>query len=283
VRVRGTRWVSPLTRSKALKFEGDYTPNAKSKIFARGLSAIRRDNAKLVQQTVLDVMDMLFQKMAPRNDIVAFCGAAFAAIHNSAVLVHTDRSFPGRLPFESFIQSAGISKHIDSYDGDNSATAVAKQMLAANPQCGIGKNSRVTFVVTVQGRGAKRSEQALLPSACRETRTPLDANFYTTALLKKLSPLLSVLFMDDDRASRRTRTLTGAIVELAPQSAAERARLLGESMAERAILEAFRKQKLFEAPQVIRPTPPCGADGSAAAKRKAPEAGQRSLASFFKK
>jgi len=226
-------------------------------------------------------MDMLFQKMAPRSDIVTFCGAAFAGIHNSAVLVHTDRNFPGRLPFESFVQSAGISKHIDSYDGDNSATAVAKQMLAANPQCGIGKNSRVTFVVTVQGKGAKRCEQALLPSTCRETRAPLDANFYTTALLKKLAPLLSVLFMDDDRASRRTRTLTGAIVELTPKSAAERGRLLGESLAERAILEAFRKQKLFEAPHEMRQSGVAADKG--APKRKAQEAGQRSIASFFHK
>lgn len=242
---------------------------------------MRRDNSKLVQQTVLDVMDLLFKKVAPRSDVVAFCGAAFAVIHNSAVLVHTDREFPGRLPFESFIQSAGISKDIDAYDGESAATAVARQMLAANPQCGVGKQSRVTFVVTLQGKGAKRAAQALLPSTCRETHAPLDASFYTSALLKKLAPLLSVLFLEDEKAARRTRTLTGEIVELAPKSAAERARLLGESLAERAILEAFRRHKLYEAPQEMRAAP-AGA-GKGAAKRTAAEAGQRSVASFFKK
>ena len=274
-----------LMHPTALKYEGDYGPNAKGKIFARGLSAVRRDNSKLVQQTVLDVMDMLFKHMAPRKDIVAFCGAALAAIHNSATLVHTDRDFPGRLPFDSFVQSAGISKDLAAYDGDNAATAVAKQMLAANPQCGIGKNSRVTFVVTVQGKGAKRCQQALLPSTCRETRAPLDAEFYTSALLKKLAPLLSVLFLNDESAARRVRTDEGRFVEQEPASAAARARLIGEATAERAILEAFRKQKLFEAPLELRQA--CAETEAKPAKRKAATlgqlVGQSSIASFFKK
>jgi len=274
-----------LTLVAALKYESDYGPSAKGKIFARGLSAVRRDNSKLVQDTVLKTMELLFKQMAPRDTIIAACGEAFARIHNSALLAHAgaERDFPGRLAFEAFVQSAGISKEIDAYDTDNSATAVARQMLAANPQCGIGKNSRVTFVVTAQGKGAKRSEQALLPSACQAQRAPLDADFYTSALLKKLAPLLSVLFMEEERAARRVRTLDGRVVEEAPATAAARARLLGEATAERAILAAFRRQKLVEAPRELR------AEGApaAAAKRKASEgtaktmAGQTTLKGFF--
>ena len=265
----------------SLKYEGDYSPGAKGKLFARGLSAVRRDNAKLVQDTVLKVMDLLFKQVAPRDAIAAFCGKAFADIHNSAVLAHEgpERDFPGRLPFTSFTQSAGLSKSLDDYDAESSATAVAKQMLAANAQCGVGKNSRVTFVVTAQVKGSKRCEQALLPSTCAETRAPLDTAFYTEALMKKLAPLLSVLFMDDERASRRVRTLEGRIVEQEPASAAARARLLGEATAERAMMEAFRKQKLMEAPHSLRQAG--GGGERAGVKRKAEGAGPASIARFF--
>jgi len=267
----------------ALKIEGNFKKGeydaggeavANAKIFARGLSAVRRDNAKLIQDTVLKVMDLLFKQVAPRDTIVAFCGKAFADIHNSAVLAHDgpDRDFPGRLPFASFIQSAGLSKAIGDYDAESSATAVAKQMLAANAQCGVGKNSRVTFVVTAQFKGSKRCEQVLLPSICQQTRAPLDTSFYEEALMKKLAPLLSVLFMDEERASRRVRTLDGRIVEQAPASAAARARLLGEASAERALAAAFRQQRLVEATHEVSGT-----------KRKAPDGGQRSIAAFFKR
>jgi len=267
----------------ANKFEGDYSLNAKSKLFARGLSAVRRDNAKLVQDTVLKVMDLLFKQVAPRENIVAFCGKAFADIHNSAVLAHEgpDRDFPGRLPFASFIQSAGLSKAIDEYDAESSATAVAKQMLAANAQCGVGKHSRVTYVVSAQFKGAKRSEQALLPSICQQTRAPLDTVFYEEALMKKLAPLLCVLFMDEERASRRVRTLDGRVVEQEPASAAARARLLGEATAERALLASFREQKLMGASHNLRQA--SGGGERVEKKRKAQDEGQASISRFFGK
>jgi len=268
----------------ALKYEGDYSEGASGKIFARGLSAVRRDNAKLVQKTVLDVMDLLFKKGATRDETAAFAGAAFAAVHNSAVLVHAgaERDFPGRLPFEAFVQSAGISKELAEYDGDNSATAVARQMLAANPQCGIGKNSRVTFVVTAAPKGSKRCHQALLPSVCLAETAPLDAGFYTGALLKKLAPMMSVLYMQEEAASRRTRTLDGSVVAREPDTAAARARLLGEAHAERAILAAASKaQKLVYAPKELRPSadePPRPAAKRKAAPAKDPR--QKGIAGF---
>jgi hypothetical protein len=100
--------------------------------------------------------------------------------------------------------------------------------------------------------------------------------------MKKLAPLLSVLFMSNERASRRVRTLDGRIVEQAPASAAARARLLGEASAERALATAFRQQKLVEVAHFLRQADGSGVERSGS-KRKAPDAGQSTLTRFFGK
>jgi hypothetical protein len=240
----------------AFKYE-EYGENAKGKVFARGLSAVRRDNALLVKNTVLAVMDLMFKRMAPRDQIVAYCGQQMAHVVNSAALVYDgpDRDFDGRLGFQTFVQSAGISKDLADYDADNSATVIAKQMLEKHAQCGIGKNSRVTFVVTLQPKGTKRCQQVLLPSTAQKEHALLDSNFYTGALMNKLAPLMSVLFMDDARASRRTRDLHGNIIYVEPSSAAERKRLLGEALAEKAIEAAFKNCRVIHVASQIRPAP----------------------------
>ena len=230
----------------ALKYEGEYRADAEGELFARGLSAVRRDNALLVKNTVLHTMDALFIAKQDRAAIVADLGAILASVHNSAVAMHDpDRAFDGRLPFEHFIQSAGVSKDLANYDNDNAAVSAAKQLVALNPQAGIGKNTRVNFVVTVRDAEAKRAQQALLPSVCLERKAPLDHGFYVDALLKKLAPLLSVLFMADERATRITRDLSGKIIEVAPKRAADRARLLGEASAETALRDAMRRFRLL--------------------------------------
>jgi ferredoxin-NADP reductase len=96
-----------------------------------------------------------------------------------------------------------------------------------------------------------------------------------------LAPLLSVLFMDEERASRRVHTLYGRIVEQAPASAAARARLLGEASAERALTGAFRRHRLVDVTHDVRRA--SGGDERAGTKRKAPEGGQKSIAAFFKR
>ena len=57
-------------------------------------------------------------------------------------------------------ESSSAAEASSAEASDNSALVVARQMLEANPQCGIGKNSRVTFVLTAQGscRSVSRGE-----------------------------------------------------------------------------------------------------------------------------
>jgi len=261
----------------AVKYEDGYGPDAVGKLFVRGLSAIRRDNASVTKDTVTAVMKLLFLSRAPREDVVDFCGRTLALIHNSAVAMH-GRGFDGRLPLEAFVQSAGISKGLDDYDAETAATAVARQLLALDPQSGVGKNSRVTFVVTVRP-GAKRSQQAMLPSQCLQERAMVDGEHYVAALLKKLAPLLSVLFTAEARAARRMRDVYGVVVDVPPASKAAQTRLLGEEEAERAILQAYRRCRLLKQESELRQAPAPAAAEPAKRKRLA---GGGDIRSFFR-
>jgi DNA polymerase elongation subunit (family B) len=266
----------------ANKYEGDYSETAKGKIFARGLSAVRRDNALIVKQTVTQAMDMMFKQRRSRSEVVAFCADALSAVHNSAVVVHEgpDRDFDGRLPFEAFVQSAGITKAVDDYDADNSATMIAKQMLELNPQCGVGKASRVTFVITARP-GAKRCQQALLPSTAVSERARLDPEFYTTALLKKLAPLLSVLFSEGEQASRRVTSAFGETMVLQPDSKAARMRLIGEASAEQALLMEYKQRRVIAPRPELREPPAPLQRKEKKAKTAEDDPGQRKISSFF--
>lgn len=116
----------------AAKYE-DYGGDAKPKVWARGLSAVRRDNALLVRNTVTEVMDLLFKHRTAREDIIAWLGQRLADVHNSAAAVHAPPGTPfcgaTRFTLADFIQSAGISKELNEFDAPNAAVAVARQML----------------------------------------------------------------------------------------------------------------------------------------------------------
>jgi hypothetical protein len=279
----------------AWKWE-EYGPGACGKLFAKGLSAVRyvwhkvpqadltypprRDNALIISDTVKTIIKMMFNDVAPRADIIQACGKAAANIHNSAVMAYSDRTWDGKLSFQSFVQSAGISKALDDYDTDNAAVAIARQMLAENRLCGIGRNSRVSFVVVAPAsKDTRRAEQVLLPSAALAGQVPLDVQFYITALCRKLSAMISILYAEEERSKRRVRTLTGEVIEQEPATAAERARLLGEASAEKAIMAAYRAERLMEAPGKLRQAAPVAKSG---VKRKAGDAkGQASISRFF--
>jgi DNA polymerase elongation subunit (family B) len=226
----------------ASKYE-QYDENAVGKVWARGLSSVRRDTAVLVKDTVLAVMDQLLKHKKSREDIIGWLGQRLADIHNSAVLAHhPDAAFPGskRFALADFMQSAGISKGLDEFDVPNAAVAIARQMLEENQHSEVGKNSRVTFIVTKAARGAKRSEQVTLPSRCEVQKTPLDAGFYTGSVIKKVAPMLSILFAAEERQARRTRDVFGRVVEVAPVKAADRDKMLGQNTAETRIATAWR-------------------------------------------
>ena len=134
----------------------------------------------------------------------------------------------------------------------------------------MGKNSRVTFIVTKAERDAKRAEQVTLPSRCEAKQVPLDPSFYTDAVVKKVAPMLSVLFAADERQARMTRTVYGKLVELAPAKASDRDKLLGQTTAEAKIAAAFRSNTLLaHAPGAIAAlyAPP-----ERSAKKRAPAA-----------
>jgi DNA polymerase elongation subunit (family B) len=233
----------------AAKYE-DYGADAKPKVWARGLSAVRRDNAVLVKDTVLAVMDMLFKPSCNSDDIVRWLGRRLADIHNSAVLAHSpEAAFEGehRFPLAAFVQSAGISKELAEFDAPNAAVAVALQMLEENPHSAVGKNSRVTFVVTKAARDAKRAEQVTLPSRCEAEQVPIDAGFYTESVVKKVAPMLSVLFSAAERKARMTVNVFGQCVQLEPLKASDRDKLLGQATAAAKIMAAFHSNKLQRA------------------------------------
>jgi DNA polymerase zeta len=231
----------------AAKYE-EYGADAQPKIWARGLSAVRRDNAVIVKDTVLAVMDMLFKHRRGPDDIIGWLGRRLADVHNSAVLAHApDAAFAGeqRFALSAFVQSAGISKELDEFDAPNAAVAVARQMLLENPHSAVGKNSRVTFVVTKAARDTKRAEQVTLPSRCESLKVPLDATFYTDAVVKKVAPMLAVLFAASERRARRAHDVFGAVVEVEPARASDKDKLLGQATAEAKIAAAFRANTLL--------------------------------------
>ena len=244
----------------------------KAKVFARGLSSVRRDNALIVKETVLKTMDMMFKQENKPEEILAYIGKQMATIHNSIISAYCPGRFDGQLPFDSFIQSAGVSKKLADYDADNAATTVAKQLMELDPSLSFDKNTRVTFVVTAAPSNTKRRDQALLPELAQKNQTPLDAEFYTSALTKKLAPLISCFYMDKERKERTVKDALGRIVELAPKRVADQNKLLGQATAEKLIEAAFKSNKLLQ-PKRSADSPPSGG----AAKKS----GQQSIASFF--
>jgi DNA polymerase elongation subunit (family B) len=280
----------------AMKYEGDYGEAAKGKIFARGLSAVRRDNALLIKNTVLAVMDKMFKDKASRESIIEFCGTQLALIHNSATRAHEDDRIAGQLPFAAFIQSAGISKELDEYDAPNAAVMVARQLLETNPGAGIGKGVRVTFVVVAAANNAKRCDQVLLPDLAMRDKVPLDAAFYVDGLLKKLGPLLSCFYAADERNGRRTRDVFGRVIDLPPPRVADQKKLLGQDTAERKLVAAFKSNRLVHAVHAglfgdaavvssKRGAPPSVPETTLLGAKKAKhiESGQKSMNDFFGK
>jgi DNA polymerase elongation subunit (family B) len=267
----------------ASKFE-QYDEHAKGKVWARGLSAVRRDNAVLVKDTVLEIMDQLLKYRKSREEIIAWLGTRLADIHNSAVLAHDPAaaySGPKRFGLADFIQSAGISKELDEFDSPNAAVAVARQMLEENQHSAVGKNSRVTFIVTKSTKGAKRCEQVTLPSRCEARKVPLDAAFYTEAVVKKVAPMLSVLFAACERKARLAKDFFGNVVEVPPERAADRDKMLGQGTVEGKIATAFRSNRLVLLKHDPTPPPQEATKKRSAPKAPAADAKQRKLP-FFK-
>lgn len=273
----------PLGLYKKKMYIGAKHEDDKVELMMKGVTSARRDNSMLIRDTVVRAQTMLFMEGASQHDVVQFCGQAMARVHNSAVCVHdgAERDFDGRFALKDFLQSAGIKRDMASYKSDNSAILVAKAMLAENPLCGVGKGSRVVFVIA-QKHKAKRCEQAMLLETCQARRARLDQDFYVEALTKKIVPMISILFKQQEAASRVVKDPFGRLLTLNPKTVADQKKIVGETTALKALEEVFRKCRLVQRRQELQPPPEAPAAKQAKVKDKTAEHTQ-GIEKFFRR
>ncbi len=106
--------------------------------------------------------------------------------------------------------------------------------------------------------------------------------FAEQAAPKKVAPMLSVLFAACERKARLAKDVYGNVVEVAPERAADRDKMLGQGTAEVRIVTAFRSNSLIshaqEAWHLLAPPQAATAKKRAAAsKAPATDAKQRKL------
>ena len=73
----------------------------------------------------------------------------------------------------------------------------------------------------------------------RQLRCPPDVDYYTEAVLRKLSPVLSALFGEEEKRSLTHQTMGGGVVEVQHRRASERSALAGQTTAEKRLRAAL--------------------------------------------
>jgi hypothetical protein len=68
---------------------------------------------------------------------------------------------------------------------------------------------------------------------------PLDVDYYTEAVLRKLCPVLSALFGEEEKRSLTHQTMAGGVVEVRHRRASERSALVGQTTAEKRLRAAL--------------------------------------------
>lgn len=143
-----------------MKFEGDYSEGAKSKLHARGIALVRRDNARLVRTVMKETLDAMLHLDARAADAVGVVARHMALVEASARSMHFPVRPEAHLPIEQFVLSGGISKALDAYAGaDNCAAVIARRLMEINPLERVGAGSRVTYVIAKAPSGSRRAEQ----------------------------------------------------------------------------------------------------------------------------
>jgi DNA polymerase elongation subunit (family B) len=225
-----------------MKFEGDYSECAKGKLHSRGIALVRRDNAALVRTVMKQTLESMLKLDVDADGIVESVARYIKLVQQSANSIHRPDRPDDHLPMQQFVLSAGLSKDLEDYDGPpNAAAHVAARLMEINPLEKLGAGTRVVFVVRAQHKDAKRGEQAALVEDVVQNRWPLDANYYTTAIKKKCEPLLSALFVAEEK---RRATFTGAFggsVTVEHAKASERDSLPGQVEASRRLSAALVK------------------------------------------
>jgi DNA polymerase elongation subunit (family B) len=241
-----------------LKFESDYSEGASGKLHSRGIALVRRDNAKLVRTVMKETLALMLRRDARASDALGAVARHIALVEASARSMHRANRPAEHLPVEQFVLSAGISKGLDEYVGvANSAAVIAQKLMDKNPLEKIGAGARVTFVIAQAEPDARRAEQAELVSDLLSQKKSLDAQYYVEAIRAKCEPLLSAMFVAEERARATVRTATGGTLVLAPKRKADLAKLPGQLEAERRLeeaAEAARKARAALEPRGERPT-----------------------------
>ena len=236
-------WPMVLYRKKmysGTKYEGDYSEGAKGKLHSRGIALVRRDNAYLVRSIMKSTLDSMLKIEIDADGIVESVARYMKLVQRSAASIHRPDRPDDHLPMQQFVLSAGLSKDLDDYAGvPNAAAHVAARLMEINPLEKLGAGTRVVFVVRAQHKDAKRGEQACLVEDLERDKLPLDSDYYIGAIRKKCEPLLSALFVAEEK---RRATFTGAFggsVTVEHAKASERQALPGQNEAARRLTSAL--------------------------------------------
>ncbi len=222
------------------KYEGSYTVDAKGKLHSRGIALVRRDNASLVRSVMKSTLENMLKLDIDADGIVESVARYMKLVQQSAASIHRPDRPDDHLPMQQFVLSAGLSKDLDEYDGPpNAAAHVAARLMEINPLEKLGAGTRVIFVVRAQHKDAKRGEQAALVEDVVQNRWPLDADYYTTAIKKKCTPLLSALFVTEERERSTFVDAFGRRVAVDHAKASERDALPGQVEAARKLSAAL--------------------------------------------
>ena len=223
-----------------MKCEGDYSEGAKGKLHSRGIALVRRDNASLVRSVMKSTLENMLKLDIDSDGIVESVARYMKLVQQSANSIHRPDRPDDHLPMQQFMLSAGLSKDLEDYDGPaNAAAHVAARLMEINPLERLGAGTRVVFVVRAQHKDAKRGEQAALVEDVVQNRWPLDADYYTTAIKKKCTPLLSALFVTEERERSTFVDAFGRRVAVDHAKACDRDSLPGQVEAARRLSGAL--------------------------------------------
>ena len=226
--------------------DGAYQEGAKSYVHSRGISTVRRDNALIVRNTVSACLDLLLDTSMSAGALARWVAEQVLRVQATALVAHTSPEL-----LDEFVVSAGIGKDPESYDGPpNAAAFAAAQILEDNPSVKIGASARVTLVVT-RTHNTGRAQQAMLPERVARTGALLDVDYYVNALRKKLDPLISVFFVQQERDSRTERNVFGHNVVVQAKKVSEQKLLPGRAAAARSVDAVLRT---ISPPIVLRET-----------------------------
>jgi DNA polymerase elongation subunit (family B) len=221
-----------------MKYES-YDESAVSQMHSRGIALVRRDCAALVRNALRSTLNLMLQPEVNEAAVLANAVECVRLVAASARTVHNDPRPDEHLPLSDFELSGGLSKNLDEYDSLNAQGAVATRLMELFPLEKLGKGTRVTYVYRAEHAKTKRRDQATLVADLVQERCPLNVDYYTEAMLRKLCPVLSALFVEEEKRSLTHQSLGGGTAEVQHRRAAERNALVGQTTAEKRMRAAL--------------------------------------------